>query len=138
MDLGFIDKLKNPFSSEKCNLTESKVETVRLSERYVTLRCDNYLIYNEKTSDLSKVKVYEVTDWSLEKPEGENVDEVVLYNCERSDGTMLFPTYREEGAFLYGYNKVYSNKLRNISAISPKVCNVVSNTFYRTRTEIVK
>lgn len=135
VDQGFIEKVKSPFSTETCDYTESKVETEQLSTRYVTLKCDQFLISHEKTSDLSHVTIYEVSDWSLEKPEGENVEEAVLYNCQRSDGSLVFPDYREEYSFVYAYNKQYSQKYYHLSEIPLGACEVVSNTFYRTRVE---
>ena len=135
VDQGFVEKTKSPFSTETCDYSESKVETEGLSSRFVTLKCDQFLIYREKTSDLSHVTIYEVSEWNLEKPEGENVDEAVLYNCQRADGSLVFPKYREEYSFLYGYNKLYSQNYRNIADIKTNSCTVVSNTFYRTREE---
>ncbi len=134
IDLGFIKKIKSPFSSGMCDSAESKVETLKLSDRYVTLKCDQFLIYKEKANNSNNVKIYEVSEWSLEKPEGEIVDEEVLYNCQKSDGTLVFPNYREEYYFLYAYNKLYSNSYYNVGDIKGS-CTVVSNTFYRTRKE---
>ena len=56
IDLGFIKKIKSPFSSGMCDSAESKVETLKLSDRYVTLKCDHFLIYKEKANNSNNVK----------------------------------------------------------------------------------
>ena len=135
IDQGYLKNVKSPFSDGYCDYLESKVETVQLSERYVTLKCDNFLISKVRSTNLKSAVIYEVSDWSLERPEGDTVDEAVLYNCQSADGSTIFPNYLEEGAFLYSYNKLYSNSYYRISDIKPGICTVVSNTFYRTRKE---
>ncbi len=138
LDHHIIDNIKSPFSDNSCDLDESKVETVGTSVRYVTLKCDNYLIMHQKATDFKNVTVYEVSDWSLTKPEGEEYDEAVLYNCQKEDGSFIFSEYREEGSFLYGYYKKFGRSFFTMQHVPNDVCNVVSNTFYRTRKDVNK
>ena len=134
IEQGFFDSIKSPFSSNKCDVSESKVETVSRNERYVTLKCDDYLIKRERTSDLSNIPIYHVGKWSTTKPKGE-IEEKVLYNCEDS-GKEVFGQYYEENYFVFKLSKLYSVNFYSINDVSDSVCHKKEKTFYRAIEEV--
>lgn len=134
IEQGFFDSIKSPFSSNKCDVSESKVETVSQNERYVTLKCDDYLIKRQRSSDLSNVTIYQVGKWSTKK-NGEDDEEKILYNCEK-DGKEGFDDYYEEGYFLLQLSKEYSNYFYDITDVSDQVCHKIEKKYYRTIKEV--
>ena len=129
IDQQIIDKLKSPFSSNKCDGIQSKVVTEGDTNRFVTLKCDQYLIDNENVGDDKNVNIYEVSEWSTKKITGDDVEEKELYNC-KDNGKELLEEYVEEDYLVYATNKLYS---LNNYYLNDDICNIVKKTFYRTK-----
>ena len=129
---GFSKNIHNPFGGGECDITQSRVDT-KDGQTYATLKCGNYLIDQSDFTDLDKVPIYEVSDWQEESIEGEDVQERVLYNCI-ADGNEVFDQYFEELYFVYRYNKEFNESSYFIDLLPGGHCEIVSKTFYRTRT----
>lgn len=122
--------IKNPFGKGSCDSTQSRVDTVD-GKTYTTLKCGDYLIDNASLVDPNSVIIYRVSDWSPNKPDGEDFEERVLYNC--LDGEKeVFDQYYEELFFVHEYNKKYGTDIYFANGVSSSNCEVVSKTFYRT------
>ena len=132
LDNNMMDEIKSPFSGNGCDVNESKVYVVN-GRKYVTLRCDEYLINNEDSDKVDSMKIYKVSEWSEEQlTEDDQV--VTVYNCV-SNGKEVFDTYLEQFNFIYNVNKEFNTEVDNISAIN-KTCEVKSKTMYRTLTKV--
>ena len=128
---GFIKSIKSPFSGKDCSLSESKVETENGVSK-TSLRCDNYLIDAYRiTTDYDNIPIYKVSDWSLNKPNGKNVEEKVLYNC-LDGGKEKYDNYVEGQYLVALVNNDYGSSHYNVNTIEDE-CEVVSKTFYRTK-----
>ena len=87
IDQRLIEDFKSPFSRNKCDKGETFVIT-RERERYVTIKCDDYLIDNVDSNSLDKAPIYKVGEWQEEAIEGENVQSMELFNCD-DNGSMV-------------------------------------------------
>ncbi len=134
IDEKVFNKLKNPFGSGDCDPAESKVETID-GKTYVTLKCGKYLLEKQDFADTKNVPFYEVGEWSEKKPEGDDVQEVKLYNCVENDKD-VFEKYYEELYFVYQMNHKYETDYYFASDMNDADCEVVSKTFYRTHKEV--
>ena len=128
--------LNSPFSKNQCSVEESKVESPEVSSRYVTLRCDDYLLDHVSSEDISSATVYKVSDWSDKIINEDNVEEKVLYNC-LDNNKEIFDNYLEEDYFVNQVNKKYSLNNYSLGSITNDICIVENKTFYRTK-EIVE
>ena len=126
-----VSKIKNIFSGDEfCDVYESKV-VFKGSNKKVTLRCGNYLIYNQDvTSD--KYSVYKVGDWSFDKISGDNVDTMKVYGLIKN-GKNLLDGYYEEELFIKLVALNYGDKYDSLKAIKENY-EVDEKTAYRKRT----
>lgn len=132
----YIKPFKNPFSGGGfCNLYESKVVTVSNSERYVTLRCGDYLIDSQAVSS-GNYKVYKVSNWEEKMGASLEVESSKLYNYKKNDQLVL-SDYVVEKEFIALYNKNEQKNVTSMEQINLKEYNIVTKTFYRTK-ELVR
>lgn len=133
MDEGLFKKdMKNPFGKGNCDGSESRIDTID-GKPYVTFKCGEYLIDKSTFDDRTIIPIYKVSDWTEEKPEGDNVEERVLYNC-LDGGKELFDKYNEELYMVYLYNKEFGEDAYFSKDMT--MCEVVTKTFYRTKEEV--
>lgn len=133
IDKDLMDSIKSPFSSNNCDINESKVE-FDSGNKYVTLKCDDYLIDHVSSGEINNTAIYEVGKWS-EDTSSKTSQNRKLYNCSR-DGKLIFDQYYEEDYFVYKLNTLNNTDYVSINDIDSKDCNVVSKTFHRTKKEI--
>lgn len=127
IDSRLYSKIKNPFQGDKfCDNYLSKVE-VKGNEKYVTLECGNYLVYNQNVAD-DEYNVYQKTEWSSKKHKNDN-QETVFYNYQ-VDGKDVFDDWLEKDIFLYEYNLKNGTDYENINEIPPDVA-IQTETMYR-------
>lgn len=132
----YIKPYKNPFSGGgNCDLYESKVVNVSNSERYVTLRCGNYLIDSQVVSS-NNYKVYKVSAWQEEIGTSLEAETAKLYNYEKN-GKAVLDNYVVEKELVTLYNKNERQNITTINDINLEEYNVITKTFYRTK-ELVK
>lgn len=127
-----IDNIKNPFGGGNCDATESSVEMVG-GDPYTTLKCGDYLIDKQNIKDVKDVKLFKVSKWQEEKIAGDNVEERVLYNCEK-DGKNLYDEYLEEGYLVAKINQDFDTNHYFKNTIN-ECDEIVEKTFYRTKEE---
>ena len=132
IDNGLLSNIKSPFSGKSCDINESKVLVIN-GKRFVTLRCDDYLIDNQEDSALDKMIIYKVSKWSDKKQKGNN-QELEVYNCVK-DNKEVFEQYLESTNFLYNVNKKYSKSYTSIDSVKES-CHVKSKKIYRTKIAI--
>ena len=126
-----VTKIKNNFSSDEyCDMYESKV-VFSNDNKKVTLKCDNYLIYNQDVTD-EKYSIYKVSDWSTRKLSGDNVDKVKVYGLIKN-GKNLLNEYYEEDLFIKLVANNYGSKYDSLETIK-KNYKVEEKTLYRKRT----
>lgn len=137
VDEGFLHSIKNPFGGGNCDASESKIDILD-GKAYATLKCGKYLIEKANFADTKDVPFYEVGEWTEKKPESDDVEEVVLYNC-LDNNKEAFDHYTEELYFVYQANKKYELDAYFADDINNSgVCEVTSKTFYRTHKEVEK
>ncbi len=124
-----VDDFKSPFSKEKCDKAESFVISEG-SSRYVTLKCDEYLIDNVLANDLDKAPVFKVGEWQEEEINEPNVQTAELYNCE-DGGSNILEQYVPNSYLVFYVNRTYGTNAYFTDGIT--ACKVVKKTFYRTR-----
>ena len=132
IDEKILNKVKSPYSMGVCDVTQSSVRTEDDVKRFVTLKCDNYLIDNSRVSSAEDFNIYKVSKWSDKKIKGDNVEKKELYNCEKK-GKKILDNYVEDGYLVYKVNKDYNENYYFASDISEDICKVVTKTFYRTK-----
>ena len=120
-----FDNIRSPFSSGNCDVDESKVDYVN-SQKYVTFKCDNYLIYNEE-ADNKEYKVYKVSEW-LNSKNSDDYENRIGYNCKKGKN-LLFDSYYDEKSFLYYINKKYNKEYFDISEVSE--CEIIKKNLFR-------
>ena len=131
INTNLVTRIKNNFSGDKyCDPYESKVVFSSNSKK-VTLRCGDYLIYNQEVSD-KKYTIYKVNDWSFNKISGDNVDSVKVYGLMKN-GKNLLDDYYEEDLFIKLVRDNYGDKYNSLKAIK-KNYDVDEKTAYRKRT----
>ncbi len=119
------DNIKSPFSSNNCDVDESKIE-IRNNRKYVTLKCDEYLIYDEESSN-DTFNIYTVSDW-LSSKNSDKYQKMVRYNCEKN-GKNVLDSYYEENSFLNHINEVYAKEYTSLNEVED--CLVVKRTLFR-------
>lgn len=132
VDAHYIKAFKNPFSGGgDCNLYESKVVTVSSSERYVTLRCGNYLIDSQLVSS-SNYRVYKVSSWQEKIGNSLEAETAKLYNYQKNGITVL-DNYVVEKELVEKYNRNENKRVKTIDDITSSNITIVRKTFYRTK-----
>ena len=131
IDNNLVTRIKNNFSGDKyCDPYESKVVFLDDTKK-VTLRCGEYLIYNQDVAS-KNYKIYKVSDWSFDEIGGDNVDTVKVYALMKN-GKNLLNGYYEEGLFIKLVADNYGDKYNDLESIK-KNYKVVVKTVYRKRT----
>ena len=126
-----VTKIKNNFSGDEyCDMYESKV-VFSGSSKKVTLKCGEYLIYNQDVTD-KKYNIYKVSDWSFNKISGDNVDAVKMYGLIKN-GKNLLDGYYEKELFIKLVRDNYGDKYNSLKDIK-KNYKVDEKTAYRKRT----
>lgn len=134
IDEGLLTSIKSPFSSNYCDTKESLVEEDD-NDRYVTLKCDDYLIEHYDIKDSNNVIIYKVGKWDTNK-NLKDIEEKILYNCiDNNSKAKIFDEYVEKDYFIYKINKEFSTNYSSLDEIKNN-CNVVSKKFYRTKVEV--
>lgn len=132
----YIKAFKNPFSGGgSCNLYESKVVKVSDFERYVTLRCGDYLIDSQRVSS-SNYKVYKVSGWQEEIGDSLESETAKLYNYQK-DGETILEEYVVAKELIALFNEKERKKVKTLDEINSEDYSVITKTFYRTK-ELVK
>ena len=126
-----VTRIKNNFSGDEyCDMYESKV-VFSLNNKKVTLKCGEYLIYNQDVTD-KEYNIYKVSDWSFNKISGDNVDITKVYGLIKN-GNNLLDGYYEEELFIKLVRDNYGNKYNSLKDIK-KNYKVDEKTAYRKRT----
>ena len=126
-----VTRIKNNFSGDDyCDMYESKV-VFSGSSKKVTLKCGEYLIYNQDVTD-KKYNIYKVSDWSFDEINGDNVDTVKVYGLMKN-GKNLLDGYYEKELFIKLVADNYGDKYNSLKDIK-KNYKVDEKTAYRKRT----
>ena len=125
--------LKNPWGSEYCDEVESYVDIPDASTKQIHLVCGSYIVEGEQSSSY---KVYEVSEWSDEKPDS-NVEMGILYNYEEN-GKVVLSEYQSELTFINSFLKNTGMKLSNPFDVDKMSgMKLLHKTVYRTK-ELLK
>ena len=112
------------------NYTKDDYSFSILEKKWINDNASNILdvsIYND-------VPIYKVSKWQDVRPDGEDVEERVLYNC--IDGNQeKYSEYYEELYFVSLVNDDYGRSHYFASTVDND-CKVVTKTFYRTKVKI--
>lgn len=126
-----VTRIKNNFSGDEyCDMYESKV-VFSGSSKKVTLKCGEYLIYNQDVTD-KKYNIYKVSDWSFNKINGDDVDTVKVYGLMKN-GKNLLDGYYEKELFIKLVRDNYGDKYNSLKDIKENY-KVDEKTAYRKRT----
>ena len=126
-----VTRIKNNFSGDEyCDMYESKV-VFSGSSKKVTLKCGEYLIYNQDVTD-KKYNIYKVSDWSFDEINGDNVDTTKVYGLIKN-GKNLLDGYYEEELFIKLVRDNYGDKYNSLKSIK-KNYKVDEKIAYRKRT----
>ena len=126
-----VTRIKNNFSGDEyCDMYESKV-VFSGSSKKVTLKCGEYLIYNQDVTD-KKYNIYKVSDWSFNKINGNDVDTVKVYGLMKN-GKNLLDGYYEKELFIKLVRDNYGDKYNSLKDIKENY-KVDEKTAYRKRT----
>ena len=126
-----VTRIKNNFSGDEyCDMYESKV-VFSLNNKKVTLKCGEYLIYNQDVTD-KEYNIYKVSDWSFNKISGDNVDTTKVYGLIKN-GNNLLDEYYEEELFIKLVRDNYGDKYNSLKDIKENY-KVDEKTAYRKRT----
>lgn len=132
----YIKPFKNPFSGGgECDLYESKVVIVSNEERYVTLKCGDYLIDSQNVSS-GNYKVYKVSKWQEKIGSSLEAETSKLYNYQKN-GKMVLDNYVVAKELVTLYNKNERQNVKSLSDINLEDINIITKTFYRTK-ELVR
>lgn len=125
-----VTRIKNNFSEDEyCDAYESKVIFSDNSKK-VTLRCGEYLIYNQDITD-KNYKIYKVRDWTFKKIKGDNVDKKEVYGLIKN-GKNLLNNYYEKDLFVKLVADNYGSQYSNFESIK-KNYKIDKKTMYRKR-----
>lgn len=126
-----VTRIKNNFSGDEyCDMYESKV-VFSGSSKKVTLKCGEYLIYNQDVTD-KEYDIYKVSDWSFNKINGNDVDTVKVYGLMKN-GKNLLDGYYEKELFIKLVRDNYGDKYNSLQDIKENY-KVDEKTAYRKRT----
>ena len=132
----YIKPYKNPFNGGgNCDLYESNVITVSGSERYVTLKCGDYIIENQRVSS-NNYKVYKISPWQTTIPNSLEMESIKLYNYQKN-GKVVLDEYVVSRELVEEYNKNERKNVKSIDDIDISEATVITKTFYRSK-ELVK
>ena len=132
IELNYIEEMPSPFEqSESCDLYESKIEIVD-RQRYITFKCSNYYIYNQKTTE--DYVVFKVSDWTEEELHGDNVQTATFYNYT-VNGTEVLDKYYIEKEFLVQYSMKSAYPTISLQNLKSEH-ELVKKTYYRTLEEV--
>lgn len=130
----YISNIKSPFSSGFCDGKNSFVQTDSEGRRFVTLTCDNYMLYNYDLKSDNFI-ILKISDWDTKK--SSNSEKKELYNCVSANSSKnIYDDYYEEKFFLYRINSDYGTNYSKVEDIDSNICTVDKKIFYRTETEI--
>ena len=134
IDKEAISPIQNPFNNPKfCDTANSKVRFDSNGvDKYVTLKCGDYLIYEQSVSD-KKFTIYKTSEWRENKKHDDD-EEKVLYNYKK-DGKDGFDEFYEANMFLYALNEENGTSYWDVSVV-PEEYGVYSKKFYRTKTKL--
>ena len=131
INTNLVTRIKNNFSGDEyCDMYESKV-VFSNDNKKVTLKCGDYLIYNQDVTD-KDYSIYKVSNWSFDEISGNNVDTVKVYGLMKN-GKNLLDGYYEEELFIKLVAANYGGKYNSLKAIK-KNYDVDEKTAYRKRT----
>ena len=133
IDSGHLTHIKNPFIGDRhCNMADSFVQ-MKDSRIHVTLRCGNYIIYNQDVSDISYYIYRIVTDWQEQRPRGNRdyIDQLMMFNYQIGNEYAYERFYSEE-VFLYKFNRRNNTEYESINDI-PNEFNIIERRFFRLR-----
>ncbi len=131
INTNLVTRIKNNFSGDEyCDVYESKV-VFDGNTKKVTLRCGEYLIYNQDVT-AKDYSIYKVSDWSFDEMNGDNVDIVKVYGLMKN-GKNLLGGYYEESLFIKLVADNYGGKYNSLKSIK-KNYDVDEKTAYRKRT----
>ena len=130
IDNNLVTRIKNNFSGDEfCDLYESKV-VFSDSSKKVTLKCGDYLIYNQDVTS-KEYNIYKVSNWSSSRITGNNVDTITVYGLIKN-GKNLLDDYYEKNLFIKLVSNSYGSKYNSIKNIK-KDYQVKKKTLYRKR-----
>lgn len=137
IDKDIAKDIESPFSkSNHCDVNNSYVTTEN-NKVYVTLKCENYLIYQEDL-DKKKIIVYKVSSWKNKYPTTkELVDKEILYNYEKNGKEVLDEPVNET-LFLRKFNQKEEKNYKSIYEIKENRIRIYGKTYYRTRKAILE
>lgn len=130
-----MSNIKSPFSSKKCDVTQSYVELESNNKRYVTLTCDNYVLYRYNSTE-GNYNIFKIGEWRSERKSNQD-EEKVLYNCiDPTTGEVIYGDYYEANYLLYKINADYDKSYNDVSKINDSICKIDSKIFYRDQEEV--
>ena len=128
----YIKAYQNPFGGGKyCDLYESKVVIRTSGERYVTLKCGDYLIDSQKVSS-DGYQIYKVSEWKESKDSSQSTESAKLYNYKKN-GVVVLENYVNDKKFIEIYNDYENQNIKDITEINSINISIMSKTFYRTK-----
>ncbi len=130
IEKGFSEELKNPIdTTEYCDRFESYVEVPEPNNKKVTLICGEYIVEGYQSSGY---KVYEVTEWTTEKNNKSN-DNNVLYNYT-IDGNEVFGEYYTTRTFLEKYYEKNGELISSPYDVNSGNQKLITKKVYREKT----
>ena len=137
IDKDISKDIESPFSKNNhCDVNNSYVTTEN-SKVYVTLKCEDYLIYQEDLNK-KKITVYKTTPWENKYPSTKDiVDKEILYNYEKNGKEMLEEPVSET-LFLRQLNQKEKKDYQSIYQIKENKIRIYGKTYYRTRKAILE
>ncbi len=137
IDNDIINELSSPFSEKNdCDINNSYID-IKNNKYIVTLKCDEYLIYNSNLSD-KKIKIYSVSNWKKKKPcNDDTIDTEVLYNYKKDNKKVLKEEVTEE-LLLKKYNNNEKTEYKSIYDIKQDDIKIYGQKYYRTRKAIIE
>ena len=133
----YSHELSNPFNKkENCDKYESKVVFDEANKKKITLKCGNYLIFNEDGfSSADGYTIYKVSKWSEKVITGGNVQTQTFYNYSL-DGNLVLDKYLIEKEFLETYSSKTGNNILSLSQVDTDKYTIEKKTYYRTMEEV--
>lgn len=135
--LDYMDELTNPYNKkEKCDKYESVIKFDDNSRKKITIKCGNYLIFNEDGYDkVEDYKIYKVSKWSEKEATGSDVQTETFYNYS-INGNMVLDRFMIEKEFLEEYSKKSGTNILSLTQVDEAKYKLEKKTFYRTLTEV--
>lgn len=127
----YIKAFKNPFGGGNCNLYESKVVFTSSNQRYVTLRCGDYLIDSQLVSS-GNYRVYKVSSWQEKIGNSIEAETAKLYNYKKN-GSIILNDYVVEKELIEKFNINENKSIKTIDDINDSDITIVKKSFYRTK-----